>query len=232
MVDHTYNKDFNYTHDNPYHEKLEQFSKFVMRDQEAEEHAGNWNKNVFDRNAPICLEIGSGYGHFMVDYCEKNPEINFVGLDYRFKRSYQLAKKLERHPSNNFRYLRAKGERVHFIFNENEVDSIFYFFPDPWPKSRHHKKRLLQMPFLEAAHKILRPGGKIYIKTDHDGYAEWMSNVINGQNNLFSKSLETKDLRAEHPDHFLSSFATKFEKIFIQKDIKIKAFVLESLKTK
>lgn len=229
MTDITYLKDFKYTHKNPYHDRLEEFSEFVMRDMEAEAHQNKWNTDIFKKDARLCVEIGSGYGHFMMNFCEKNPDINFVGLDYRFKRSYSLAKKLSEHPSNNFRYLRAKGERIHHVFGENEVDTIFYFFPDPWPKARHHKKRLFQLPFIEAANNVLKPGGKIFIKTDHDGYAEWMRDVIASQDK-FKCVLDTTDLRVEHPEHFLASFTTKFEKIFIEKGTNIKAFELISNK--
>ena len=229
MAEFIYNKSFVYTHKNPYHEKLEAFSHFVMRDKESEEKQGIWNKEVFKRQRPIILEIGSGYGHFMMDYCEKNPEINYVGLDYRFKRSFQLAKKLDEHPTKNFRYLRAKGERIHFIFGENEVDEILYFFPDPWPKTKHHKNRLYQRPFLEAAYNVLSPGGKIFIKTDHDDYAQWMDEVLADQE-LFRVDLVSKDLRGEHPDHSLCEYKTKFEKIFVEQGKKVKAFCLTSLK--
>lgn len=229
MVDKAFTESFQYSHDNPYHDKLEEFGEFVLRDHEAEENRGKWNETIFKREAPLCLEIGSGYGHFMMEFCENYPEFNYVGLDYRFKRSYALAKKLSRHPNKNFRYLRAKGERVNFMFEENELDRIFYFFPDPWPKKRHNKKRLFQLPFLEEAYKSLRPGGKIFVKTDHDGYAEWMEEVMKEQD-LFNVTLSTRDLRNEHPDHFLASFKTKFEKIFIEQGIKIKAYVLESKK--
>lgn len=229
MVDHTYLKDFKYKTKNPYNLKLEEFSEFVFRDEEGEKLSGKWNQEIFDRNAPIYAEIGSGYGHFMMEFCENNPDINFVGMDYRFKRSFELAKKLKKHPTKNFRYLRAKGERIGFLFAENEIDTIFYFFPDPWPKTRHHKKRLLQKPFLEMAYKVLKPEGKIFIKTDHDGYGEWMENVLRDQD-LFTIDMKTKNLREEFPDHFLSSFQTKFEKIFISQGLRIKAFELTSNK--
>jgi tRNA (guanine-N7-)-methyltransferase len=150
-------------------------------------------------------------------------------MDYRFKRSFQLAAKLEMLLHRNFKYLRGKGERVHFLFNENEVDQIFYFFPDPWPKTRHHKKRLFQQPFLEICHQVLKPGGKLMIKTDHDGYAKWMNDVIEKQS-LFKLNMKSTDLREEFPEHFLASYKTKFEKIFLQQGIKIKAFELENIK--
>ena len=100
MVDFSYNADFQYTHDNPYHHKLALFEDFVLRDDEAEKFCGNWNQLVFKRNAPLCVEIGSGYGHFMMEYCKKYPHENFVGMDYRFKRSFALAKQLNQIKSN------------------------------------------------------------------------------------------------------------------------------------
>lgn len=230
MVDHSFKEDFKYKHDNPYHDRLGQFDEFVLRDHEAEAHKGQWNKLVFKRESPLFLEIGTGAGHFMIDYCLDHPDHNFVGLDYRFKRSFQLAKKLSTLEYKNFRYLRAKGERIEFMFAENELDGLFYFFPDPWPKTRHHKKRLLQEPFLKSAHKVLKAGAIFYIKTDHDDYAEWMDREIKAQPHLFEVILESRDLRAEYPEHFLAKYTTGFEKIFLKQGIKIKAFVLKTKK--
>ena len=230
MVDYSFKEDFKYRTENPYNDKLSEFGEFLMRDHEAEAFRGKWNQDVFKRDGKLYLEIGTGAGHFMIDYCADHPEENFVGLDYRFKRSFYLAKKLANLEFKNFRYLRAKGERVEFIFGENELDGIFYFFPDPWPKTRHNKKRLIQEPFLKSAFKALKPGAIFYIKTDHDDYAAWMEREIKAQSDLFEVILESKDLRADYPEHLLSKYTTGFEKIFLKQEIKIKAFVLKSKK--
>ncbi len=226
-MDYTYSPEFRYKSRNPYNDKLAGFTDFVMRDNDAEAFSGRWGQDVFGRQSPLCVEIGTGYGDFMIDYCARYPHVNFVGMDYRFRRSFELARKLSKIDNKNFRYLRARGERIKYMFSEGEVDSIFYFFPDPWPKTRHHKKRLFQKTFLESAYQVLRPQGKIFIKTDHDGYADWMEKEIS-QTTLFRPLFATRDLRLEHPEHFLSGFQTKFEKIFIAQGTKIKAYVLES----
>ncbi len=231
MVDLLFSKNFKYKHNNPYHDRLGAYDSFVMRDHEAETNKSKWATDIFKNSYPIELEIGTGYGNFMQDYCKNNPNINFIGLDYRFKRSFQLAKKLKDNNSSNFRYLRAKGERIHHIFDANELDTIYYFFPDPWPKTRHHKKRLFQTPFLESAYKVLKPNGTFYIKTDHDDYAKWMHAVLE-KNPFFKIDFYTQDLYGEFPEHFLSNYQTRFEHIFIKKGINIKAFVLKSLKDK
>ena len=229
MVDYSFKEDFKYKHENPYHDKLGEFGEFVLRDHEAESFRGKWNTDAFKRDGKLFLEIGTGAGHFMIDYCVDHPEENFVGLDYRFKRSFYLAKRLATLEYKNFRYLRAKGERVEFMFGENELDGIFYFFPDPWPKTRHNKKRLIQEPFLKSAYKVLKPGALFYIKTDHDDYAAWMEREIN-QCGLFDVVMQSQDLRADYPEHLLSKYTTGFEKIFLKQEIKIKAFVLKSKK--
>ncbi len=233
MVDYSFKEDFKYKHENPYHDKLGEFGEFVLRDHEAEAFKGLWNKDVFkdpvNNEAKLFLEIGTGAGHFMIDYCADHPAEHFVGLDYRFKRSFYLAKKLSVLNLKNFRYLRAKGERIEFMFAENELDGIFYFFPDPWPKTKHNKKRLIQEPFLKSAYKTIKPGGIFYIKTDHDDYATWMEREIK-KCGLFEIVMQSADLRTEHPDHLLSKYTTGFEKIFLEQGIKIKAFVLKSKK--
>lgn len=225
-----YNADFKYTHDNPYHDRLGVFDSFVLRDEEAERNVGKWNAEIFKNDFPIEVEIGTGYGEFMHEYCQKNPNVNFIGLDHRFKRSFALAKKLDKLEKKNFKYMRARGERLEFMFGDSEVQSIFYFFPDPWPKTRHHKKRLFQKPFLNAVYKVLKPGGTLFVKTDHDGYFEWMQEHFKNDDR-FEIILESKNLREEYPEHFLSQFTTKFEKIFLAQGTKIKSVVLKSKKS-
>ena len=224
--DFLFKKEFKYKHDNPYHDKLGVFDQFVLRDEEGESHAGSWSRNVFDNDHLLDVEIGSGYGHFMMEYTQKFPERNYVGMDHRFKRSFHLAKRLNKLEHKNFRYLRARGERMGFLFGEGEVNRVFYFFPDPWPKKRHHKKRLFQKKFLDDAHKVLEVGGELLVKTDHDGYFDWMLERMENEDR-FEVTLKTFDLYQDEPEHFLASFQTKFEKIFLEQKIKIKAMVLK-----
>lgn len=228
-VEKTFFPDFRYRHRNPYHDKLALFPGLVLRDHEAEEYRGRWNQDIFGRQGPLCAEIGSGYGHFMVDFATANPGVNFVGIDYRFKRSFNLAKRLSRHSLGNVRLLRARGERIDFQFGDNEVDKIFYFFPDPWPKKRHHKKRPFGQVFLEKLHRVLGPGGRVYIKTDHSDLIQWMLAVLE-KSEFFKKEFLSHHLYLEYPDHFLCHFKTKFEKIFLSQGINIHALILKSTK--
>ena len=218
--------EFRYKHANPYHEKLKLFEEFVLRDDAAEKFKGKWSREIFQNNNPLEVEIGTGYGHFMHSHCQQNPNINFIGLDYRFKRSFELARRLAKIEKRNFRYLRAKGERLQYLFDQKEVDKIYYFFPDPWPKNKHHKKRLFQLPFLKSCFEVLKPEGELFIKTDHDDYFKWMKKITE-QQDMFDIKFITDDLYRTNPGHFLACFQTKFEKIFLAQQIKIKAMVLK-----
>lgn len=224
-LNYSYLEDFQYKHLNPYHDELGQFEEFVMRDDQAEFFQNKWSQEVFKKQAPLHVEIGTGFGHFMLDFCADHENVNFVGLDYRFKRSYQLAKRLSKTPYKNFKYLRAKGERLAFLFGEKEIDQLYFFFPDPWPKTKHHKKRLFQPPFLKAVEKCLKDDGIFYVKTDHDQYFEWMLEVLSEQD-VFEIKMKTFDLHKDYPDHLLAKYITKFEKIFMGKGITTKALAL------
>jgi tRNA (guanine-N7-)-methyltransferase len=85
---------------------------------------------------------------------------------------------------------------------------------------------LFQKPFLNACHKVLKPGGTLFVKTDHDGYFEWMLEHVKGDER-FEVMLQSTDLRKEYPEHFLSQFTTKFEKIFLSQGTLIKSIVLK-----
>ena len=228
-VDISFRDDYRYETTNPYHFRLEAYTSFVLRDDEGEKFCGRWNQDVFKKQAPLHVEVGSGHGHFLREFCAANPDVNFVGIDYKFKRTFELAKKLQREISPNFRFLRAKGERLAFLFAENEVDCLHLYFPDPWPKKRHNKHRLFAPPFLDLAFRVLKPGGKLLVKTDHDGYFEWMK-FFALKDERFHPEFMSANLRAENPEHPLASFTTKFERIFIRKGTPIKAMELISKK--
>ncbi len=226
--DKSFSKEFSYTHDNPYHDRLNAFNNFVLRDSEPEVYRGKWNKDCFKRDAKLNVEVGTGYGHFMIEYSQDHPEENFIGIDYRFKRSFNLAKKLNNLQHKNFRYLRAKGERIEFLFEENEIDHFYYFFPDPWPKTRHHKKRLFQKKFIDSLGVIMKTDGVVYIKTDHEGYFESMLNLIKNEKHNFELVSFSTDLHNDESESLsiLRKYITKFEKIFLKKNKNINAMVL------
>ena len=223
--DYSFREDFKYRYRaNPYQEKLKSFASFVLQDHEGEQFVGRWH-TVFGNHHPLVVEIGAGYGDFMEHYCLNHPQENYVAIDYRFRRSLSVAHRLAKLSLGNFRYLRAKGERIAFLFGPQEVHKVLIFFPDPWPKLRHHKKRLINPHYLRLLSNILIDGGEIWLKTDHDDYAAWMEQSF-AQVTELTLTWQTHDLYHEFPQHPLTTCPTKFEKIFLGQGVAIKAFIL------
>ncbi|MDH4468613.1 MAG: tRNA (guanosine(46)-N7)-methyltransferase TrmB [Bacteriovoracaceae bacterium] len=218
--------------ENPYKSKILDFQDFVFTHDQSSLYQGNWNEKIFKNTNPIKLEIGSGYGDFMMSYSKNYDHCNFIGLDFRIKRSFFLAKKLESLkndslPYFDFRFLVVNAENLNQYFGPQEISEVFYFFPDPWPKKRHHRRRLFQKKFLMNLHPLLREGAKVWVKTDDDSYYQWMLDEVQKSNEIFKIFFQTENIYQEshfiEERNFLCQFPTKFEKLFLEQSKTIKA---------
>jgi tRNA (guanine-N7-)-methyltransferase len=128
---------------------------------------------MFGNDRPVELEIGTGKGTFLTEQARTRPEVNFIGLEWQNWYMRYAADRLRRHGCTNGRM--AKAEALFFL-REHVPDAslsvIHVYFPDPWPKARHHKRRLVQKPFLEQVMRVLIPNGRLQVVTDHKGYFE------------------------------------------------------------
>lgn len=128
---------------------------------------------VFDRSAPRILEIGFGDGGALYELAVKHPECDFVGIEVHRPGVGSLLLKLEQAGINNVRVFCADGvEVLERCFEAAEFDRIHLFFPDPWPKKKHHKRRILTPKFIELMVDKLKPGGTFHFATDWQDYAE------------------------------------------------------------
>lgn len=130
---------------------------------------------IFGRPGPVHVEIGSGKGTFLVHQAAAQPEANFLGIEWARKYYRYAVDRIGRRGLHNVRILRADaatflGDFVH----EASVDCFHIYFPDPWPKKRHHKRRLLQSANVDRLIHCLKPGGEMRIATDHEEYFEWI----------------------------------------------------------
>lgn len=124
---------------------------------------------------PFEIEIGSGKGTFLVQQAELQPETNFLGIEWAGEFHAYAADRLRRRGVTNVRMLRADAvEFLHWRVPSGIARVIHLYFSDPWPKSRHHRRRVVQDRFLEDAHRVLVPGGELHIVTDHADYWAWM----------------------------------------------------------
>ena len=132
----------------------------------------------FGRSAPVVLEIGSGTGTSTLAMAKTEPDIDVVAVEVYRRGLAQLLSAIDREAVTNIRLVRGDGVDVlEHMFVSESLTGVRVFFPDPWPKARHHKRRLLQSDVVALIADRLRPGGVLHAATDHPGYAEQIAEV-------------------------------------------------------
>lgn len=133
----------------------------------------------FGRNAPIVLEIGFGMGESTIRIAQQRQEINFVGVEVHTPGVGSLLKQIEEHALTNLRVIQHDAvEVLQQMIGENTLAGVHIFFPDPWPKLRHHKRRLIQPDFVELIASRLQVEGYLHAATDWAAYAEHMLSTL------------------------------------------------------
>jgi tRNA (guanine-N7-)-methyltransferase len=136
---------------------------------------------LFGNQNPVEMEIGIGKGTFITEQARARPEINFLGIEWARWFWRYSSDRLRRHGCMNARTVRAEARFFLAEFVPDASISVLHiYFPDPWPKKRHHKRRLIQQSFMPLVERILIPGGQLQIVTDHAGYFEQIEQVIGG----------------------------------------------------
>lgn len=135
--------------------------------------------DVFPRRGPLEVDLGCGDGSFLLAMAEHHPERNFLGVERLLGRVRKVCRNAQRRELDNLRVLRLESRyTVEWLLPPGSVRRLHLLCPDPWPKARHHRRRLFQAAFLEAALQVLEPGGEFLFKTDHKGYFEWAEDEV------------------------------------------------------
>lgn len=133
----------------------------------------------FGRNSPKILEIGFGMGAATAEIAAAHPENDYLGIEVHGPGVGNLLKLIDEHELNNLRIIRHDAvEVLENMLEDRTLDGIHIFFPDPWPKKRHHKRRLIQAPLIEKLAQKLKPGGYLHCATDWEEYAQQMLEVL------------------------------------------------------
>ncbi len=134
---------------------------------------------IFGNKNPVIIEIGFGMGESTLKIARENPDRNYIGIEVFLYGFSKLLANASKENLSNLRLMRFDAVQVlQDMVPDNSVDGFHVFFPDPWPKKRHHKKRLIQVPFAELLASKLRAGGYIYCVTDWEDYANQMLEVF------------------------------------------------------
>ncbi|MBK3496062.1 tRNA (guanosine(46)-N7)-methyltransferase TrmB [Viridibacillus sp. YIM B01967] len=174
-----------------------------------EEQKGKWNE-VFNNDNPLHIEVGTGKGQFITGMALANPEINYIGIELFDSVIVKAVEKVQAagQPAN-LRLLKVNGADLEEFFGKTDVDCVYLNFSDPWPKTRHAKRRLTHEGFLKIYENILPDHGEIHFKTDNRGLFEY-SLVSMSQ---YGMKLEyvSLDLHVEMPeDNIMTEYEEKF----------------------
>lgn len=189
-------------------EALLQYAPVVVL--EPQLYRGNWQA-CFGNAQPVQVEIGMGKGRFISTMARQHPEMNFIGVEVIEEVLLDAVKRMNRAGGipDNLRLVWMNAAQLQEIFADGEIDRIYLNFSDPWPKSRHKKRRLTHESFLRQYAAILKPEGQVHFKTDNQGLFEFSLNEFSAcrwqlqhiQLDMYSKLPE---------DNVATEYETKF----------------------
>ncbi|MEN8701354.1 tRNA (guanosine(46)-N7)-methyltransferase TrmB [Bacillus infantis] len=151
-------------------DKLMQHPQYVIL--EPDQHKGKWAE-VFGADQPLHIEIGTGKGRFITGMAKANPHINYIGIELAESVIVTALDKLIEEELPNLKLMNANAKNLAEYFNKGDVDRVYLNFSDPWPKTRHEKRRLTFKSFLDVYKSILVDQGEIHFKTDNQGLFEY-----------------------------------------------------------
>lgn len=193
-----------------------------------ENYIGKWKEKFKNPNQSLHIELGCGKGSFISELAFRNQDINYIAIDLvdamlgLAKRNIEQIYKDNNIETDNIRITRFDIERVILILEEKDkIDRIYINFCNPWPRGKHHKKRLTHTRQLEKYKTFLKEDGEVYFKTDDDDL--FNASLTYFEETGFELINKTYDLHSE--DGFWENIETEHEKMFSEQGIKIKALI-------
>lgn len=196
----------------------------IFAENEIKELKGKWSKSSFSNENPLFLEIGSGSGNFLIQLAENKKDCNFIGDELRLKRLVYAARKTKKLDLKNIKFIRIDANKIEDFIDTNELSGVYINFPDPWEKNP--KKRILSCDLLNKLYPLLKKDGKIYFKTDHLDYYNFVLGLINSRTDYMILA-NTDDLYST--EYVENNIKTEFEHLFINK-LKISIKYIEIVK--
>ena len=167
-------------------------------------------REIFDCDVrPIWLEIGFGSGENLVECAKKNPQVGVIGCDPFFEGVGKLLSRISAEKLENIRIFPDDVRDLLPALPVSCLEKIFVLFPDPWPKKRHHKRRLFQTGFLELLAGATMPNAEVFFSTDHDEYARWVLALFIHSPFFSWEPKAARDWRCRPPNIVSTRYETK-----------------------
>ena len=184
-------------------------SEMVVKN--ASENKGHWASDIFGNDHPLHIEIGMGKGQFLLTLAERNPHINYIGIERYSSVLLRAVEKLEE-PVANIRFLCIDAAEIPDIFSPEEVERIYLNFSDPWLKARHARRRLTSSEYFARYDKILAKDGQVEFKTDNRNLFDFSVEEINNSD-IWEVTACTYDLHNDtsmNEGNIMTEYETKF----------------------
>ena len=214
------------TEKNPYVKAIyTEYADYVLDEEDCLLFKAQWRKkwhpSLKDQGALVSsspklnLEIGPGAGDFFASNALENKNDLFIAIELKYKPLIQTAHKIKAKGCLNAKVIRYNARMLKDVFALKELDNVYIHFPDPWPKTRHHKHRLIKPEFLKELYPLQKKGSFVEVKTDHLLYFKEIKEVF--EKSPYQQKAYSEDLH-KTPHLVDQNFVTAFEKIFIRKN--------------
>jgi tRNA (guanine-N7-)-methyltransferase len=191
---------------------------FDLQDASQSDPALDWG-TLFGNDNPVQVELGIGKGRFLIDAAQRHPTTNYLGVEWASKYLKIAHQRCLKRELLNIRLTRADArEFVEFFVVTDSTHAVHIYFPDPWPKKRHYKRRLVNPAFVAEIARILSPGGRLWLATDHLDYFQAMEEALS----TCSRLRQTEEIEWD-------GVRTNYEDKFLARGVKINRMVLEKV---
>ncbi|MFP3389962.1 tRNA (guanosine(46)-N7)-methyltransferase TrmB [Brevibacillus sp. SIMBA_040] len=172
-------------------------------------YKGRW-KDRFGNDNPIHIEIGCGKGRFINTLAERHPDVNFIAVELKAEVVLRAVQRTEYREIPNLAFVQFDASKLTELFADHEVSRLYLNFSDPWPKTRHAKRRLTYASFLQTYRQVLKEDGEIHLKTDNEPLFEFSLNQFAGERfqmhhitfDLHQSKLAADNVMTEYEERF------------------------------
>ncbi|MBD5429066.1 tRNA (guanosine(46)-N7)-methyltransferase TrmB [Lactobacillus sp.] len=175
----------------------------------------NWEERFEDFSKPLAIEIGSGKGQFITTLAKQHPEMNFIAVELQTTAAGMILRTKLNEGIDNLQIMCADAANIAIYLPKDSVDTLYLNFSDPWPKTRHEKRRLTYKSFLDKYKEVLKPEGHLEFKTDNRGLFEYSLVSLNNYGMKFDHV--SVDLHHDEDEIAERNVETEYEHKFVAK---------------